>query len=66
MTRRSFLPGARPATLAMDRQIVRETAERVLRNDEMAASELENAAEFLRQNPRSEILTWSDAAGATS
>ena len=38
-------------TLVMDRQIVRETAGRVLRSEEMAASERENAAEFLRQNP---------------
>lgn len=35
----------------MDRQIVRETAGRVMRSEEMAADERETAAEFLRRNP---------------
>lgn len=35
----------------MDRQIIRETAGRVLRSEGLAASERENAAEFLRANP---------------
>ncbi len=35
----------------MDRQVVRETAGRVLRSDDLAGSEREQAAAFLRENP---------------
>lgn len=34
----------------MDRQIVRETAGRMLRSEDLAESEREKAAEFLREN----------------
>ena len=35
----------------IDRQIIRDTAGRVFRSDDLAAMEKENAAEFLRENP---------------
>ena len=35
----------------MDRQLVRETAGRVLRSDLLDSDEKENAAQFLRANP---------------
>lgn len=35
----------------MDRQIIRETAGRVLRSDDLALNERESAAEYLRANP---------------
>jgi hypothetical protein len=35
----------------MDRQIIRDTAGKVFRSDELAANEKETAAELLRSNP---------------
>jgi len=35
----------------MDRQMIRDTAGRVLRSDDLAANELEAVAAFLRANP---------------
>ncbi|MGZ7030724.1 MAG: hypothetical protein ACXVIJ_02030 [Thermoanaerobaculia bacterium] len=35
----------------MDRQIIRETAGRVARSEDLTGTEKEDAAEFLRENP---------------
>ncbi|GAC1437302.1 MAG: hypothetical protein NVSMB68_09210 [Thermoanaerobaculia bacterium] len=35
----------------MDRQVIRDTAGRVFRSDDLVGAERENAAQFLRDNP---------------
>ena len=37
--------------MTMDRQIIRETAGRVARSEDLTGTEKEDAAEFLRENP---------------
>jgi hypothetical protein len=37
--------------MTMDRQVIRETAGRVARSEDLEGSEKQNAADFLRENP---------------